>query len=82
VVGGDGVTWQIPVGFRPQHWEMLLDIEEALWESSDHLRRCSQINYTPYTDDEVAEAYKEIQQVHQHIKDAIAILKESVEVTA
>tara|TARA_R100000084_G_scaffold84216_1_gene39565 strand:+ start:431 stop:625 length:195 start_codon:yes stop_codon:yes gene_type:complete len=64
------VTWQIPFGFYPQHFEMLLDIEEALWESSMH------------TDEEVVETYKEIQQAHQHIKDAIAILKESVEVTA
>tara|TARA_B100000035_G_C20804999_1_gene467288 strand:+ start:518 stop:658 length:141 start_codon:yes stop_codon:yes gene_type:complete len=44
---------------------MLLDVEGALWESSIH------------TDDEVAEAYKEIQQAHQHIKDAIAIIKEA-----
>ena len=64
------MTWQIPVGFGPQHWEMLLDIEEALWESSMH------------TDYEVVEVYKEILQAYRHIKDAIAILKESVEVTA
>ena len=44
---------------------MLLSIEQALWESS------------VITDDEVAEAYKEIQQAHQHIKDAIAIIKEA-----
>mgnify|MGYP001434979740 CR=1 FL=1 len=58
------MTWQIPFGFSPRHYQMLLDIEAALWESS------------VIADDEVAEAYKEIQQAHQHIKDAIAILKE------
>ncbi len=59
------MTWQISFGFCPQYFQMLLDVEGALWESSIH------------TDDEVAEAYKEIQQAHQHIKDAIAIIKEA-----
>ena len=60
------MTWQIPFGFYPQHFEMLLDIEGVLWESS--------VFSDGYTE--------EIEQAHQHIKDAIAILKESVEVTA
>jgi len=59
------MTWQIPFGFQPHHFATLLVVEEALWESSVH------------TDDEVAEAYKKIQQAHQHIKDAIAIIKEA-----
>lgn len=59
------MTWEIPFGFYPEHFEMLLSIEQALWESS------------VITDDEVAEAYKEIQPAHQHIKDAIAIIKEA-----
>lgn len=57
------MTWETMVGFSEGHFDMLLMIEEALWESSMH------------TDDEVKENYKEIQQAHQHIKDAIAILE-------
>ena len=60
------MSWQITVGFEPRHWQMLLDIEGALWESS--------VFSDGYTE--------EIEQAHQHIKDAIAILKERVEVTA
>ena len=61
------MTWQITVGFEPRHWQMLLDIEGALWESSVF----SDFDYT-----------EEIEQAHQHIKDAIAIFKEVMEVTA
>ena len=60
------MTWQIPFGFSPHHFQMLLDVEGALWES------CV---FNMHGDD--AEAFKEIQQAHQHIKDAIAIFKEA-----
>ena len=60
------MTWQIPFGFHPHHFQMLLDIEEALWES------CV---FVIHGDD--AEDYKEILHAHQHIKDAVAIIKEA-----
>ena len=72
------MSWQITVGFEPRHWQMLLDIEEALWESS--VFSGAQVGTSRSL---VIDGYtEEIEQAHQHIKDAIAIFKEVMEVTA